>query len=339
MAEARKLCVFFCAIVGLAGPAYGAGAEGTVVTRDGMATRNRIPGLAAPERAATRVPASSLRHLQTFPEQTRRSNDNWGSVLTDIARHLPATGSYEDAYVRYTREGDLLTAGHEWTHFLNAYLSSLAGVGKSAFYILEGRYVTLSIPDGLRGMVPHVPPSLRGMLYDLYLVQNRGNARVDPLYLLDEWTAYANDVTIAVDQLERGKPLNPFHPDAIQPQTAGNVLEFMFYGFALGMAVKQYDPAYYRGEEGRRLRDFIAWTAHRSLDIYAKAVRRSEISRGDSRNASLLGHFRHSADTAALREWVRSDLGEDLAARLGIGAPLSVERRVTRTTDRPGNQS
>jgi hypothetical protein len=315
MATARKLTLSVCAILGSAVTAAAAGAEG---------------GSAVPiERLSVRPTAfSRLLQIQTHPEQTHRSHENWGSVLTDIARRLPTTGTYQDAFIRYTREGDLVTAGHEWTHFLNAYLSSRAGSGKSAFYMLEGRYVTLTIPDGLRGVVPHVPPSLRGVLYDLYLVQNSGNAQVDPLYLLDEWTAYANDVTIAVDQLNRGKPLNPFNPTAIQPEAAGNVLEFMFYGFALGMAVKQYDPAYYQSYEGRRLRDFIALTAYRSLDIHAKGVRWREINRGDSRNTTLLSHFRNAADTAAMRAWVTSDLGEDLARRLGIDTSAPTERRM-----------
>src|SRR5205814_1315746 len=112
----------------------------------------------------------------------------------------------------------------------NEVLTLKAGVNKSAYYLLDGRYVTLADPEGLRGFLPHIPASLRGELYDLYLVENGGNARVDPLYLFDEWSAYTNDVTLAVDQLGAGKPLNTAHRGAVQPHTAGNVLEFMFYG-------------------------------------------------------------------------------------------------------------
>lgn len=254
----------------------------------------------------------------TFPEQTTRSSDAWGRTLTDIARHLPATPRYEDAFRRYTRAGDLVTAGHEWTHFLNEHLGLQAGSGKSCYYVLNNRFITLSDPERLRGIVPHVPASLRGNLYQLYLVDNRSNAAVDPLYLFDEWTAYANDVTVAVSQLNEGKLLNPFDRRAVQTQTAGNVLEFTFYGFAVGMAVKQYDLPYYTSAEGAKLREFITFNARRSMEIYRRALLRPELSQGDRRNAALLNNFRAAADTAAMRAWVRADLGDDIASTFGF---------------------
>jgi hypothetical protein len=277
------------------------------------------PSLAGPSAALV------LRHAHDYPQQNGRSNQNWGRALTDIARHLPAGARYQDAYLRYTQAGDLVTAGHEWTHFLNEVLASKAGVGKSSFYVLDDKYVTLSDPEGLRGIVPQVPSSLRGDLYDLYLVQNSSNARVDPLYLFDEWTAYANDVTVAVDQLEHGKPLDVFRSDLVQTRTAGNVLEFMFYGFAVGMAVRAYDPAYYASENGTLLRDFIAFNARRSMDIYNKALQQQTLSHGDPRNTVLIRNFRASPDTAALRAWVKRDLGDDLARLLDAipGAPVA----------------
>jgi hypothetical protein len=278
----------------------------------------RLEAITIPKVSGVRRRTTPVSGWRSFPEQSRRSSGQWGSVLTDVARHLPAGGQYDDAYQRYTREGDLVTAGHEWTHFVNAHLCSLTGVGHSAFYVLGGRYFALPIPERLRGIVPHVPASLRGDLYDLYLVQNSSNARVDPLYLFDEWTAYANDVTIAVDQLTHGKPLNPFNLRAIQTMTAGNVLEFTFYGFAVGMAVKKYDPAYYGSLEGQRLREFIAYNARRSMAIYNQALRRPELSRGDIRHTSLMSAFRDSTDAAEIRAWVKSDLDEDLAGLFDV---------------------
>lgn len=242
----------------------------------------------------------------TFSEQRQVSNAKWGTVFTDVACHLPKMARYDSAYYRYLKRGDLITASHEWTHFLNEHLSSSNGSG---YYLLNGRYAVLTTPRKLRGNVPYVPPSLRGELFDLYLIQNRGNAQVDPLYLLDEWTAYINDVTTAVDQLKNGKPLDT-SGDATQPHTAGNVLEFTFYGFAVGMAVEKYDPQYYNGPEGKKLRDFILLNAQRSLIIHAEALGYPEISKGDRRNTELWENFRGKKDTSAMRTWVKMEFPE-----------------------------
>jgi len=263
----------------------------------------------APDRSLTSLvqPAVILPiQLQNHREQNRRSGRDWGRVVTDIARHLPADRACQDAYRRYTtNDVDLVTAAHEWTHFLNGYLSR---PGYSAYYLLDGRYITLADPEGLRGILPNIPGSLRGVLYELYLVENRNNARIDPLYLLDEWTAYTNDVVAAIAQLDEGKPLNPFCHAATQPETAANALEFTFYGFAVGMAVKEHDPRYYAGRQGKKLREFIAWNAQRSIQAYAQAVQRPQLANDDSRNGGLIRSFRNSADTAAMRAWVASDL-------------------------------
>lgn len=312
---ARMLISTLCVVIGLACPAYAAGVP-TGSRSSGAAKSATSPGLAA-----------CLPYLKHLPEQAARSGRDWGRVLTDIARRLPTSRRYQDAFQRYIRSGDLVTAGHEWTHFLNEYLASISGVNRSAFYLLDGRYMTLACPERMRGIVPNVPDSLRGDLYDLYLVRNGGNARVDPLYLFDEWTAYINDVTIAVDQLDQGKPLNPFSPSAIQTKTAGNVLEFMFYGFAVGMAVQKHDPGYYSSEEGKRLRDFITLNAERSLDAYARALRWEELSRGDTRHAELTRRFRSASDTSEMRAWVKRELGVDLDTALGRSVALAASSR------------
>lgn len=257
--------------------------------------------------------APRLRNVRELAEQNKRSRADWGRVLTDIVRRLPADSRYDEAYRRYIEAGDLVTAGHEWTHFLNEYLTLQSGVGTSSYYLLEGRYVSLADPEGLRGIVPSVPASLRGELHELYLVRNGSNAKIDPLYLLDEWVAYTNDLAVAVDQLASGKPLNEPHCKVIQSMTAGNVLEFTFYGFALGMAVQQYDPAYYNSSRGHALREFIAWNASRALELYQQAIERDELVRGDARHTRLMRSFRTGSDTAAMRAWVRRELGTAVA--------------------------
>jgi hypothetical protein len=269
---------------------------------------------------ADRKPASTDLRLGHFPEQNRRSDHNWSPALTDIARHLPAGAEYDEAYRRFTQDFDLVTAGHEWTHFLNAYLCQ---TDKTAYYLMDNRYTTLAVPKKLRGHLAEVPDCLRGKLYELYFVTARDNAKIDPLYLFNEWVAYTNDVTVALDQLARGKILDPFMPNATQPLTAGNALEFTYYGCAVGMAVQKYDPEYYAGPAGQQLRAFIAFNALRSLDVYQKALKRIELNQDDTRNPKLLSDFRRSAETAAMRAWIKSELSVDAAgALLGIPSPV-----------------
>lgn len=291
--------------------------QGPMVTRSAAGPAKQVEVANFAEGPASRRVASSPKSLKKYPEQNQRSNRNWSPALTDIARHLPAGAEYDGAYRRFTEDYDLVTAGHEWTHYLNAYLCER---GAAAYYLMGNKYITLAVPQKLRGILPDVPASLRGNLYQLYFVQTGlVSSRFDPLYLFNEWTAYANDVTVAIDQLALGKPLNPFMPDATQPNTAGNVLEFTFYGCAVGMAVKKHDPQYYASEAGQKLREFITLNAVRSLEVYRKALKRVELNQDDARNPKLLSDFRRSADTAEIRAWVKADLDKDLAnALLGV---------------------
>ena len=278
--------------------------------------------------SVSRSSASSPTNLKSYPEQNQRSNRNWSPALTDIARHLPAGAEYDRAYRRFTEDYDLVTAGHEWTHYLNAYLCEKE---TTAYYLMGNKYITLAVPKKLRGILPDIPACLQGNLYKLYFVKARESARFDPLYLFNEWTAYTNDVTVAVDQLAEGKPLNPFFPDTTQPYTAGNVLEFTFYGCAVGMAVKKHDPQYYASEAGRELREFITFIALRSLEVYRKALRRVELNQDDARNPRLLSDFRRSGDAAEMRAWIKANLDKDVAnALLGVedSADSGAARRV-----------
>lgn len=242
----------------------------------------------------------------SFPVQNHRSNPNYGTVLTDIINHLPDTDRYNDAYQRYIKAGDLVTAGHEWTHFINEALTLKAGVNKSAYYLLNDTSQVLSDSTGLRGHVPYVPQSLRGELYDLYFVENRSNADIDPFYLFDEWSAYMNDVTVAVDQLKSKRSLNTTEP-TVQPHTAGNVLEFMFYGFATGMAVQKYDHEYYVSGDGKEMMEFIQSNAVRSMKIYREAIKFGSLNTDDER-VGWTDRFMKNGDCEEMRGWVRNEL-------------------------------
>ena len=76
-------------------------------------------------------------------------------------------------------------------------MGSIAGCATSTtalgFYILRDRAVLMQEPPTtLTAVAELVPRSLRGEVYNLYLVQMTDSWNEQPTYVFDEWTAYAN---------------------------------------------------------------------------------------------------------------------------------------------------
>ena len=111
---------------------------------------------------------------------------NTGSkTLDDIESQMPSGHIYKDS--------DKVTWAHETMHGLNSRLRGKEGYGnKNAFYLGDGEYVTLTEPSGvtLGAVGVEVPNDLKGMSADLYLGTQRGSWENQPLYILDELSAY-----------------------------------------------------------------------------------------------------------------------------------------------------
>lgn len=122
----------------------------------------------------------------------------------------------------------------------------------NAFYLLGNRAVRLNEPSGIKlsTIANAVPQPLRGMSYQLYLVQQRQYWENEPLYVHDEWSAYLNGLTTGLE----GKGRDGSYSDVLQP------LEFMGYCCCLlRLAIeKGYDAA-------EELRNLTAYQAARSL--------------------------------------------------------------------------
>jgi len=79
-----------------------------------------------------------------WPEQISDSDSAWGTVLTDILRHLPAS------YGEYYRDPAPMTSGHETTHGINSHLRNYendTGTRANGFYVLEDRGVIVVEPS------------------------------------------------------------------------------------------------------------------------------------------------------------------------------------------------
>lgn len=111
-----------------------------------------------------------------------------GEVLGDIESRMPANHVYRDA--------DRITWAHETTHGLNANIriaNFTSGRRINTFYVLDGKAIILDEPDfRLTKVASTIPSSLRGDIFDTYMIKQAKTWDDCPLYTFDEWVAYQN---------------------------------------------------------------------------------------------------------------------------------------------------
>jgi hypothetical protein len=117
------------------------------------------------------------------------------SLLDDLECHLPAGHWYVSR--------DKINYAHEGTHGVNAEIRNAVGRPNNAAYLLGDRAWVMAEPETTLSVVARrVPASLRGGGYKLYLIKQRRYWNNQPLYLLDEWSAYRNG-TLMGDEARR----------------------------------------------------------------------------------------------------------------------------------------
>ncbi len=106
-------------------------------------------------------------------------------TLRDIASRLPRD---TDA-----KEPDLITYGHEGSHFLSRFRG-----GEHGLYALDGRMEWVPIPPlSTAEVFAAVPADERGTIYETYRRQGLSAGWRDrPTMVLDEWVAYLRGSTI-----------------------------------------------------------------------------------------------------------------------------------------------
>lgn len=100
-------------------------------------------------------------------------------TLRDIAARLPANTP--------AKEPDLITYGHEGSHFLSRFRPGMHGL-----YDMGGRYQWVPIPPvKTAALFLAIPPDHRGSIYETYRRQGEAEGWRDrPTMVLDEWVAY-----------------------------------------------------------------------------------------------------------------------------------------------------
>lgn len=176
-------------------------------------------------------------------------------TLADIQSRIRDPNTYKDS--RH------VTWAHETTHGINSQIrnqpSSLS-VPVNGFYVLNGKGIQLLEPGiKLRDIAEDVPTKLCGMAYQLYLVDQRKYWNDQPLYVLDEWSAYLNGLQTAMD-VGGGDG---------QPSDCVQALEFMAYSLVMLQTVKKKSD--YSLDNFLELRNFVAWQCERTMQLLKKA--------------------------------------------------------------------
>lgn len=232
------------------------------------------------------------------------TNVTWGPTLTDIMQRRPAreTGVWPD------EEG----TAHELTHSIGFELRLVAtrtDPRATGFYVLGGRAAILREPNFRKAQVAAlVPPSVRRYRYDLYLA---GQAGWDdrPLYVWDEWNAYVNGATVAVERYQTG--LEPHTTFAVQDVVLA-VLEFTIYAAYNILAATHYDPSYLTREP--QSREFFAFNAERAMSIFQRGRRLPPFAYPDTE--AYESAFRSAPEVEPLRATLRSLYGSDWTQRV-----------------------
>lgn len=213
-----------------------------------------------------------------------------GSVLSDIRSHVNDGGYYNDS--------DLITAAHETTHGINSNVRNQLYDGRSinAFYCLDGRACVLFEPKTrIEVVAKNVPPSLRGSVYKLYLVEQAASGWGDrPLYLLDEWVSYTNGSATRKDL-----------KIVSRAETVRYMFEFNVYVLTLLMVLNEKESNY----DSEDLSTFVRWNIERSMSIYDK----------EKEAEQYLQSFQTVSDAESLRLFVKKKYGDKWASKfLGI---------------------
>lgn len=134
------------------------------------------------------------------------------------------------------------TNAHETTHQIQSEIRNAHGSRVNAFYLLNGKAVICKEPGVKISYVgKFCPQVLRSYRWPLYCEQQQQYWNNEPLYLVDEWSAYINGCCVSLEDYQGG--VGKENSDA-----ASGVLEMGVYSIAMAMAVEKYDPEYFKND-------------------------------------------------------------------------------------------
>jgi len=245
-----------------------------------------LPGVPVPPQQ--QPPPELQTPVPTFStyQPVKEADSSLGKVLSDIESHMPAGHIYRDS--------DRITWAHETSHGLASKLRSHFREQSSrrinAFYVLDDNVVVMEEPKTtMQAAAKYVSPQLRGMSYNLYMVQQARSWGDTPLYICDEWIAYTNGSATRIDLKIQSRG-----------ETVTQMLEFTVYSLCMAMSnPERLDPQF---------KSFMAWHIKRVMDLY-----NANLSIGDTSKATAyLNKIRTADDEHArnMRSFAKEYLGE-----------------------------
>lgn len=194
-----------------------------------------------------------------------------------------------------TRGESRSTQAHETSHFIHSELrmklARANGGSPRAFFIPPDKGFSIREADFKKSAISkYVPGSLQYSRFNVYL-RGAPGWEDSPLYIFDEWNAYINGATVAVDDMKAGRPKSD------QADTVMGALEFSVYAVATCMAISDNDPALW---ENAQFKAFTKLNLKRAEAIFTEGKPMFPFAKQDE----LLASLRTSQDAAVIRDFI-----------------------------------
>ena len=189
-----------------------------------------------------------------------------------------------------------MTCAHETTHMINAGLRNSLKKGKNinVFYLPTGWACVIEEPNMRKSQVAQfIPSNVRGYRYSTYVT---GATEWDnqPLYLVDEWSAYINGAMVGIDDVNNNR-----YTDGWTDGVSG-CLELSLYCVALSMAIEEYDKEYWNNND--HFKSFMKWNLQRAYNTYMIGKDYPEFKW--DKQEEFFRRFQESPSTKEMRDFI-----------------------------------
>jgi len=227
--------------------------------------------------------------------------DKLDLIEVDQVSNIVKENSVYAGIINYSHDPTLdiknrMTCAHETTHMINAGLRNSLKKGKNinVFYLPTGWACVIEEPNMRKSQVAQfIPSNVRGYRYSTYVT---GATEWDnqPLYLVDEWSAYINGAMVGIDDVNNNR-----YTDGWTDGVSG-CLELSLYCVALSMAIEEYDKEYWNNNV--HFKSFMKWNLQRAYNTYMIGKDYPEFKW--DKQEEFFRRFQESPSTKEMRDFI-----------------------------------